>query len=300
MEAKKEAKLNMFNTVIALCDGNSAIIALVVAFQNSFNVFKTTVSAITTAAAQLEVPGKGLTVSKKSAKKTLAEFGAGVAGMVFAYASKEEDEELKEEMRISFSDINNAKDDEVGLICGNIYATANGLVAVLGDYGVTAALLLSFNDAIADYGSKAPKPSLNRSQKKAIRQGMNTLFKDADKVLKEQMDKTVVNFKLNGNAEFNGFYEAARVVIDPGTYNTVVRLEVVNKANSMPLRNVRSQHLGSVGSRRSSTKGIVIYKDVAEGNNKFRLRLKGFKDTEAEVMVAHGEKKTVVVQMEVV
>ncbi len=298
MEAKKEAKLNMYNTVIALCEGNLAIIALVVAFQTTYNAFKTTVAAIAAAAVKLEEQTGGLATSKRSAKKELATLGSGIAGLVFAYASVINDEDLKGQMKITFTDVNDAKDDEVVPICQHVFDVASANLGVLGDYGVTAALLGTFQTAITDYSNKAPKPRLSRSERKAIRAQMNTMFKDADKLLKEQMDKTALVFMHNGNAEFYGAYAATRVIVDPGSFGTVLKLLVLNGVTNQPIRGAKSYRDESAVAKVSTDKGFVTYKNIEEGNHSFVVKHKLFLDKEATVMMSHNEKKTVVVLME--
>ncbi len=300
MEAKKEAKLNMFHTVIALCEDNLATVALIVAFQTGYNAFKTTVAAIVTAAAQLEAQTGGYAISKMKAKKDLAEFGAGIAGMLYAFASTKNDDVLKEAMHISYSDISHAKDDDVVAICSTIYDTANSHLADLADYGITAAVLTSFNGGINDYSGKAPKPREAVNLKKGVRNTLNTLFNDASKIAKEQLDKIAVEYLHNGNKEFYNSYESARIIIDPGTFKTVAQLQVLNTANNEPLINVKCYRDTSVSAKKSSTKGFITYRDLAEGSHSFMLKKEGFKDTKAQAVVAHGKKITLVVMMDIV
>ena len=214
MEAKKEAKLNMFNTVLALCEDHLTIVALVVAFNSSYLALKATVAAIATAAAQLEVQSGGLSTSKKTSKKELATLGSGIAGLVYAYAASIHDEDIKEAMNITYTALWRTKDEEVALVCGNIYTMANNHLADLGDFGVTSGMISTFNAAIASYVSKAPKPRLSRSHRKALRVEMNGMFADASWLLKEQMDRVAINFTTNGNSEFYGTYHEARAIID--------------------------------------------------------------------------------------
>jgi hypothetical protein len=101
MESNRESRLNMYHQVIELCENNLLIVALVVAFQTSYNVFKTTVTAIVSGAADLEAQTGGFAISKKTARKNLATIGSGIAGMVYAYASVIGDEDLQEAMRIT-------------------------------------------------------------------------------------------------------------------------------------------------------------------------------------------------------
>ena len=57
--------------------------------------------------------------------------------------------------------------------------------------------------------------------------------------LKKQMDKLAMNFLSNGNALFYYKYLAARNIVDPGSFKTVLKLLVFNAANNEPLRNVK-------------------------------------------------------------
>jgi hypothetical protein len=300
MNARKEAKLNMYHSVIALCEGNLPIIALVLAFQTSYNAFKITVTAIVTAAAQLQMQTGGLAISKKTAKKNLAELASGIAGLVYAYASVIYDDDLKAAMHITSSDISQALDEEVPLICGNVYTAANTHLVALADYGVTGLLLMAFQAAIDDYVDKAPKPILNRSQKKALRAQMYLMFGDADVILKEQLDKIAINFLRNGNALFYGKYHASREIMDPGSYSTVLKLFVLNSATNEPLHNVKCFRDDSPLFKKSSKKGFVTYKNIAEGNHRFKLKHKLFADAAASASISHGYKTTANVVMQAV
>ena len=291
MEAQKEAKMNMYHSVIDLCEDNLVVVALVPAFETSYNSFKTTVSAIESGMDTLEAQTGGYAMSKKTAKRNLGTMGSGIAGMVYAYASVIADETLQEAMRIPFTKIGKALDDEVVSICNNIYSTANGLIASLADYGVTAPLLATFQTAISDYASKAPKPKQSKNNKKMMREQLNELFKDADGLLETQMDKLAVIFLSNGNAEFEGQYRAARVIVDPGTYSTVLKILVMNSMNNEPLKNVKSYRDNTATFKKSSDHGYITYKDIEEGAHSFVLKHKLFYDLEVNnIMISHGKK----------
>ncbi len=298
MNVYKEAKLNMYHLVIDLCENNLAIVALVAAFATSYNVFKTTVAAIVSGMTILEAQTGGLSTSKQTAKRTLATMGSGIAGMVSAYASVTGDETLEEAMDISFSKINAALDDEVESICMNIYTAANDNLASLGDYGVTAPLLATFQTAIDDYGDKKPKPQASQANKKMVRAQVAALFKDADKTLKKQMDKLAVNFLSNGNEEFEGQYRASRVLINAGSFATVLKILVLNSANNEPLRSAKVYRDASGTFKRTTKKGFVTYKDIEQGAHSFIVKHKLFDDAAlSNVMIASGKKHEATVLM---
>lgn len=297
MDSRKEAKLNMYHAVIKLCDDNPAIVGLVPAFESSYNLLKTTANGITASNEVLIAQTGGWRISKKTAKRKLAEMCASVAGQVFAFASVVNDEVLKGAMDIASSDIFNAKDEEVGPKCMNVYEAANANLGMLGDYGVTGGLLLAFQTAIANYVALVPKPVMSQNLKKAERVQMNRLFAEADKILKERMDKLAANFLGNNHALFYAEYFAAREITKPGSYSTVLKIFVVNGANNMPLRNVKCYRDESEVVKRSSKKGFVTYKNAEQGHHIFKLKRKAFADASVQAMVGYGEKKVVSVVM---
>jgi hypothetical protein len=297
MDAKRESRLNMYHQLVELCENNLVTIALIVAFQTSYNAFKTIVQAIVVAQTTLDMQGTGGT-AKKVSKRSLASMGAGIAGMVYAYASVNNDEDLKDAMRINFTKIFKALDDDVVSICNTIYSTANGLGAALNDYGVSAALLTTFQNAIADYAGKAPKPRQTRAQKRAVLLQVKQMHASADTILHEQLDKLVVNFMLNGHADFELQYRAATTLISPGSFSTVLKILVLNSANQEPLRNAKSYRDASPAIKRSTIKGFVTYKDIEEGPHSFVIKHKLFGDLNlSNVMIAHGHKMTVTAMM---
>ena len=288
----------MYHGVMALCEDNLPMVASVAAFQTSYNLFKTTVTLIVEASTRLEAQTGGWRTSKKTAKNELAKSGSEIAGLVAAYASSIKDEVLAGAVHITDTDIIRAKDEEVVAKCRNIYKAANENVAALVDYGITPALLSVFETAINDYVNLSPKPRGSRSEKKSVRQQMYAQFANADILLKMQMDKLAVNFLNNGNKPFYLEYKAARVIIDPGSFKTVLKLQVLNTATNEPLRNVKCYRDVSAVFKLSSDKGVVTFKDAEQGNHIFKFKRKLFKDTEVEVMVTYGEKKRVIVLME--
>ena len=288
----------MYRRVVALCEDNLPIVALLPAFETSYLLFKATIDSIMSKAGKLEAQTGGLRISKRTAKKELAILGAEIAGFVFAYASGIEDEVMKGAMDINYSDIYNARDEEVAAKCANIYNAAHANLGVLGDYGVTGVLLGAFEAGINNYTALSPKPRGSMREKQTAREQVVLFFEKADVLLKERMDKLALNFNINGNRSFYLEYRAARIIIEPGSFKTVLKLLVLNSVTNEPLRNVKCYRDASVAFKKSSDKGMVTFKDVEQGQHSFRLRHKLFKDAVCSVMMSYGEKKVVTVVMD--
>jgi hypothetical protein len=163
---------------------------------------------------------------------------------------------------------------------------------------VSPALLTTYMTAINDYDSKKPKPRQSIAHKRAVGEQARQLERDADKMLLERMDRLVVNFILNANALFEREYRAARVIINPGSFSTVLKILVLNAANQLPLKNVKSYRDTSAVFKKSSDKGFITYKNIDEGGHSFVLKHKDFQDLNLTgVMIAHGHKMTVTAVM---
>ena len=105
MNAKQEAKLNMFRATQKHCNDNAAIVATVPAFTTALTAFNSKLSAIISTAQQEDLVTKGITVNKTEAKKTLCQLAADVAAPIFAFGSAGADNKLKQEVNFSFSDL---------------------------------------------------------------------------------------------------------------------------------------------------------------------------------------------------
>jgi tRNA A37 threonylcarbamoyltransferase TsaD len=71
MNAKQEAKLNMFRATQKHCTDNAAIVATIPAFRTAVNSLNAIVTSIIATTQQEDLVTKGITIDKAVAKKTL-------------------------------------------------------------------------------------------------------------------------------------------------------------------------------------------------------------------------------------
>ena len=230
MNATQEAKLNMYRATQQHCEDNAAIVATVPAFSTAFNSFKSKVAAIIATVQQEDLVTKGVTIDKSEAKKTLCKLAADIAAPIFAFASSTNDNTLKQEVNFSYSDLFKSKDDQLAPRCQNIHDAGTSNLAALASYGITASTLTTFQTTIDNYQTKVPTPRNAAVLKVTIRTNLKNLIKETDKVLKEQMDKTVVGLKAT-NPDFVTTYKANRVIIDPTKTTTTLKGTVTNSAD---------------------------------------------------------------------
>ena len=281
MNTKQEAKLNMYRATEKHCDDNAAIIALTPAFQTAFNNFKAKIAAITTTTQQKDVALTGITVDKSSSKQTLAQIAVEIAGIVYAFASTTANNTLKQEVNFSLTTLLKTKADQLAPRCQNIHDKASANLAALADYGITPALLTNLQTAITNYAAEAPKPRTATSQRMTMNANLRNLFKEADAILRDQMDKLVVTFKT-ANPDFVQTYESNRIIIDPATTTTQLKGTVTNKADGSPIKGATITVVELSKTAKTDSFGKYLIKPITNGKYTIRATATGFNDFEAD------------------
>ena len=214
LTARQESKNNMYDVVIIQCDANSAIVNTNAALASAFAEFKTIAANINTAAQSSAAVTTGLATDKKVSKNTLSRTASIIAGQIFAYAAKNKNNELKEAVNFSATDLRRLKDGELVPRCQTIHDLGTANLAVLADYGVTNAALTGLQTEIQAYAESVPKPRAALTDRSTVKLNIKNLFKEADALLVEQMDKLVETMSKT-EPDFVNTYKSARVIIDP-------------------------------------------------------------------------------------
>lgn len=275
MTSRNEAKLSMYNAVLNFCDENSATIATLTAFPTVLTAFANKVEAIEDMG-QLEAQViSGVTINKADLKKTLSQTASTNAAALFAFATAENDVVLKEKARYSYSDIFRLKDEELTLVVQNIIDQVNANVASLAGYGITAATVADFQDLIDDYNSNAPTPRNAISLRKSYKVQLQTLFKEADSILKDQMDKLALQLKT-ANPGFYIAYTNNRVIIDAGSSPTQVQGIIVDQLSGDPLSGVIVQVVDQEFGAVSNAEGGYTIQGITNGTYSITFTKTGY------------------------
>lgn len=257
MKALQEAKVNMYRAVEKHCDDNPAIVATVPAFQTAVTQFKLNIAALLASIQQEDLATSGITIDKTEAKRSLCQLAADTAAQAFAFASSTSNNDLKQIMNFSVSELLRSKDDQLGPRCQNIQDKVNANLAALAPFGITAASLATLQTAINLYETKVPSPRNAAAQKKTIRTNIKNLLKDTDKLLKEQMDKTAVAFR-SANPDFYNTYKSNRIILDPAVTTTELSGTVTNQADGSFL-NAATVTIGGPGGATATTSSLGVY-----------------------------------------
>ena len=215
MNKQNESKLNMYDAVIAYCNNNSDTVATLPAFQTAFSAFETTVGEIHNTV-QLEAGIiSGIAADKNQLRIALCQQASDLCAVIFAFASSTNNNEIKEQVNYSFSELKRITAEMLVPVCSNIYDVLNANIKALKAYGITADNLSDFQTAMDSYEEKISSPRNAVSQRAAYGATLRNLFKQANGTLRDQLDKMAVQFKTSAE-DFFIAYKRNRAIIRPG------------------------------------------------------------------------------------
>jgi Carboxypeptidase regulatory-like domain len=292
MNATQEAKLNMFRATQKHCNENPAIVATIKAFQTAAGAFNTTIAGIVATAQQEDLVTKGITIDKTEARKTLCRLAADIAAPIVAYAAATKNNKLLSEVNFTHSDLIRTKDDQLAPRCQNIYDAAKANEGALKDYGITATTLDTLLTTIDNYQAKVPDPRNAVAQKATIRTNLKNLIKEADDILKLQMDKTVLGFKTS-HPDFVKNYQANRIIVDPGQSATTLKGVILNSKDNTSVSGATIVVVETNTKASVNAKGIYQIKPIPAGTYTINISAPNYKDkTEKEVTIKQGQNTT--------
>lgn len=279
----------MFRATQKHCADNAAIIAAIPAFQSAVNSLNSKIASIIATAQQEDLVTKGITIDKAEAKKTLCQLAADVAAPIIAYAAANNNNQLLKEVSFNYSDLFKTKDDQLAPRCKNIHDAAQANLAALTDYGISAATVTTLQNTINNYQSKVPDPRNAAAQKVTIRANLKKLIKEADTVLKLQMDKTIVGLKTT-HPDFVSTYKSNRVVLDPSKTTTSIKGVIISSADKSFIKGATILLVETKTKVLSNEKGEYEIKPVANGQYSLNVTASKYKDTVVnDVTVKQGQ-----------
>lgn len=237
MTDQQRAVYNMFTVVDAVLDANATQVATIAALGTAQTTLKANIAAISNTSEQQKTVTSGVTPDKNATRETLRTTTVINAGILYAYAVSVNDLILQSIAKLTMSDLKELKDDELADRAQTIHDNANAVIASLPPFGITAAILTSYQTLIDAYSTKAPAPRVAISQQVALTKQIKTLIKETRALCTNTLDKLMLNFKLT-DPEFYNTYKAARVIIDPGTIPTQAAGTITDSATTNPVGGV--------------------------------------------------------------
>ncbi len=236
MEARQEAKLQMYRAVENYCDAHNDITSRNAAFATALNEFKQLIADINQVARLDDQRMTGITIDKNKSKQVLCERAADTASIISAYAATVGDNTLREQINFSISALLKTREDVLPARCQNIHDAGAARLDALAEYSVTQTTLDNLQTAIDDYSTAAPKLRAAVSERKTATANLAALYKTTDELLTIRLDKLVTIFKAT-EPDFVRTYETTRRIIKPPTTPTQLKGIVSSKIDNAPVKN---------------------------------------------------------------
>lgn len=296
MNAQQEAWLNMYKAVISFCNSQPAITASVPAFAAGLSTLQVITSNITdTAAKQLQATS-GVRNHKENQRITLSRLASTIGANVFAWASAQQNHLVKEEVRYSFTKLRRLPDEKLAPVCKNIHKAASDNQAQLAAYGITAATLTGLQSTINTYQSAVAGPRNAVSLGSAYVQELKKLFSQANSLLKNQLDKIALQFKIT-HPDFYNAYSSNRIIVDAPTSHTKIA-GIITNANKEPVSNVSVTVVDKEYKAETNAGGKFSIKIPVPGTYTLRCSKEGFTElTLQNILLKLGKTKRIRIKM---
>ena len=214
MNAIQERKLAMYGSVQVVLNRHKAKWLSFEPFAEASTALDGLVAQILTLAPK-QVRTSGGAADKRTALKTLGDVAWLVAAQVAAYAAKANNRTLQARVGFSRTALTARGDQSAVARCRAVHTAATENLAALTKYRVDAAKLTELDNAIKAFQALITAPRDSTTQSASATKQLPALFKKADALLKEQLDKLMGGYAAS-EPTFHGEYGAARVIVDAG------------------------------------------------------------------------------------
>ena len=208
MKKTLSAKLNSYLALQSLLVASKTLVASVPALQEAIDALVDFILEINLNA-KIQASPSGAADAKRDALKTLGDVAYEVAGGVLAFADKSGDLTLAARVRFPRSGVTAGSGNAVVARVQDIFDAATDNLNSLGDHGVTS-------DKLKAYDTVRVLPRNAIGAAAAATKALERLFPQVDKLLENQTDRLVWQFRAS-TPDFYDKYQTARSIVDPAT-----------------------------------------------------------------------------------
>ncbi len=157
----------------------------------------------------------GIAGGKRRKRMEMMKQAIAIAGDVHSLAVKNSDAAMQAKVDVQITDLVRMGETEIAPRCQEVHDLANTNAAALAPFGVSAGDIAALQSAIDDYKTLLSKPREAIGARKEVTGNIADDEATADKLLNDELDKSMTKFETK-NAAFFGEYTTARMIIDLG------------------------------------------------------------------------------------
>jgi len=211
-----ENKMVMLKALLKLLRLNQSLWQDFLPFANAVNELKSLVAQIDATRLLTDANNSGIVTEKTDLQNLLINKAFEIASMLHALASSSKNQVLLKKVDFPISELQRQRDGELGSTCKGIETLARENMPALVGYPVSEPELDGFSTQIEQYVVGLPNHRISVSERKSANEKLKDLFKIADDVLINQIDRMMFRFSTTA-PDFYASYQNARKVVEYGT-----------------------------------------------------------------------------------
>ena len=216
MDSQLENRISMYiktETMLTNRAAEMVSIPLIAAEKINFSAKLATLLS-KTGIANLDITGN--TVDKQDKRTALTKTAITICRAMVIHANITNNKLLLEKFDVSLSTVNQMRDSEFYVFCQVVKDTATPLSVPLAAYGITSTAFTQLNTELTAFYTVIQKPKDQISEQSIVREEIDALVIDLDKILNTKLDIAVSIFQFS-NPSLYSLYQNARSIDDAGS-----------------------------------------------------------------------------------
>jgi hypothetical protein len=291
MLKKQEDKLGMYDSVLSHHRQQSKSTEAYPALQNAYTVLDTLVADIRKTAQLYQMARKGQGTFKNENKTEMAASSSRVAGAIFAWATDNKNTLLQEKVRFNQTEMLSMRDETLVNTAEMLYALANENQSVLADYGLGKEAIEAYKQVLENYRAAVPAPRNAVAMRRAYREKLRGLFKEADSILKNKIGNLALPLKKS-HPEYWDALKANRRIVGSAVSSTGLRIVVKAEATGQPIEGANIQVDQLKLEAHTDKNGELVAKPVPLGSYTATVKATGYQLHAIELSTTLGKTNT--------
>jgi hypothetical protein len=225
MNKRESARLEMYERLAAYFSENAAAVDTVPAFRAAVDRFNGHLTALKAVYDEEVAGSQGATRTKREQREALCDNLASLCATVSAYADETDNSTLQTAMDVQSYELRELRSTELVQQARHLMAIIAPHTAALAPYAILPADITAMETAINDFELLKEEPRTVISERKDAGTATDTLFEAVDREVEARLDKMIGRYEITSPSFVVG-YNTRRIIVDPATQPTRLRLEV--------------------------------------------------------------------------
>jgi hypothetical protein len=213
MNKTQTNQYRMFLTTQESLDSNSALWNMIPVLLTVKNNLDELIQRIADVNEKTVSNSKAVTANKEIVLEGLSQKAVILSGILQAYAAFTNNVKLAGRVKLTHSEIIRARETDVEALVAPVINEARKELSNIVDFGASEAQVLELETSLDDFNTQIGQPRTVRNQAYAAITLLDELFDATNDVVKNKLDKLMIQFKYS-QTEFYSEYARARTIVD--------------------------------------------------------------------------------------